>query len=125
MHEFSDEELETLPGRPIAELRKLWEEILGKDPPPCRSGPHVGRMLAWNIQAKKYGGFSKKTERRLKQLGEAFRRNPNHSLSPINDLKPGTILVREWQGVRHRVQVMRDGFAYDGQMFESLSHNRP
>jgi hypothetical protein len=34
---------------------------------------------------------------------------------------PGTVLVREWDRKSHRVMVMPDGFAWNGETFDSLS----
>ena len=36
-------------------------------------------------------------------------------------LTPGTILVREWDRQSQRVMVMADGFAWNGQTYDSLS----
>lgn len=35
--------------------------------------------------------------------------------------KPGTLLVREWNGELQRVMVLQEGFAWNGQTFDSLS----
>ena len=37
------------------------------------------------------------------------------------ELKPGTILTREWNGQIHRVMVVDDGFAWNGKTYDSLS----
>ncbi len=37
------------------------------------------------------------------------------------ELKPGTILLREWHGVNHRVAVLGGGVEYRGQRYRSLS----
>jgi Protein of unknown function (DUF2924) len=37
------------------------------------------------------------------------------------ELRPGTVLAREWDGHLQRVMVLADGFAWDGKMFRSLS----
>ena len=37
------------------------------------------------------------------------------------DLTPGTLLVREWDHKSHRVMVLADGFAWNGQSYDSLS----
>jgi hypothetical protein len=37
------------------------------------------------------------------------------------ELTPGTILVREWDRQSQRVMVMSDGFAWNGQTYDSLS----
>ena len=36
-------------------------------------------------------------------------------------LGPGTVLVREWDQRLQRVMVMADGFAWNGQTYDSLS----
>ena len=37
------------------------------------------------------------------------------------DLTPGTLLVREWDHKSHRVMVLADGFAWNGQSYDSLT----
>src|SRR5260370_22520656 len=37
------------------------------------------------------------------------------------ELAPGTVLVREWERQSQRVMVMSDGFAWNGQTYDSLS----
>ena len=37
------------------------------------------------------------------------------------ELKPGTVLGREWYGRMHRVAVLADGFAWNGKSYPSLS----
>ena len=37
------------------------------------------------------------------------------------ELTPGTVLVREWDRQSQRVMVMADGFAWNGQTYDSLS----
>jgi hypothetical protein len=37
------------------------------------------------------------------------------------ELTPGTVLVREWDRRSQRVTVMADGFAWNGQTYDSLS----
>lgn len=37
------------------------------------------------------------------------------------EMKAGTILTREWNGVNHRVIVVEDGFLWEGNKYKSLS----
>jgi hypothetical protein len=39
----------------------------------------------------------------------------------IRHLKPDTVLVREYQGQRHTVTVLPDGFDWQGSTYHSLS----
>jgi len=113
-------EVEGLTRLSISELRAAWSRCLG-EPAPNHGRDLLRRQLAWKLQARAHGGLSSDSRRRIRRLYQTFQENPRFTPSPIFDLHPGTILTREWQGVRHRVQVMHDGFAYAGERFESLS----
>ena len=39
----------------------------------------------------------------------------------VSRLKAGALLVREWKGRLERVMILREGFAWNGQTFGSLS----
>jgi hypothetical protein len=49
------------------------------------------------------------------------RRLARHGGSPRRQLKPGTVLVRDYQGERHTVTVVPDGFDWQGATYTSLS----
>ena len=44
---------------------------------------------------------------------------------PAQALRPGTLLMREWEGVQHRVMALDEGFAWNGSTYRSLSAGRP
>jgi hypothetical protein len=73
----------------------------------------VRHMLAWRIQVAAFGGLDVETRRRLR------RASAPTPLSPAPT--PGTRIAREWKGVAHEVEVVADGFLYDGHRFTSLS----
>ena len=43
------------------------------------------------------------------------------ALPELRAIKPGTLLVREWEGTLERVVVLESGFAWNGVTYESLS----
>ncbi|MBV8320711.1 MAG: DUF2924 domain-containing protein, partial [Hyphomicrobiales bacterium] len=43
-----------------------------------------------------------------------------HGGAPRRRLKPGTVLVRDYQGQRHTVTVVSDGFDWQGATYPSL-----
>jgi len=52
----------------------------------------------------------------------ALRQARGRARPPIPaGLKPGTVLVREWEGTSRRVMVLADGFAWNGGTYPSLS----
>jgi hypothetical protein len=83
-------------------------------------------VLAFRIQADRFGDLDHETRKVLD------RTNANESGSATSDrlmsldqkrtgLTPGTVLVREWDRRSHRVMVLADGFAWNGQTHDSLS----
>jgi Protein of unknown function (DUF2924) len=40
---------------------------------------------------------------------------------PRTELRPGTLLTREWDGHLQRVMVLADGFTWNGKTYPSLS----
>lgn len=113
-------ELEQLASMPIVELRALWRAKF-KAEPPNAFGPDLRRRgLAHRLQVDAYGGLDRATAKLLQQLMAQAGKTPGKIVLPRRT-KPGTILVREWKGQRHRVTVLDDGFAYAGKIFDSPS----
>jgi hypothetical protein len=70
-------------------------------------------MLAWRVQVDREGGLDA-------DLRRALRRPAGVRAAP--EPSSGTRLVREWEGVRHEVNVMSEGgFLYEGDRYRSLS----
>ena len=114
--------LEGLPYLPRSGLVAAWQELFGKTPPKQTSRELLISAIAWGIQARRHGGLKPKVERRLERLAEELKGNGKpHTLHPTPRLRPGTRLVREWQGEAHRVTVLEDGFEYREARYASLS----
>lgn len=105
----------------LGELRDIWRARLGTEPPALRSREIFRRMLAYRLQEAALGGLSAASRRKLDQI-EQRRQSPTAKAPPpIFRLTSGTILTREWKGVRHQVKVAGDGFEHEGQLYKSLS----
>src|SRR5919109_1309567 len=61
-----------------------------------------------------FGGLDRESLRFLDGLAR-------HGGSPRRHLKPGTVLVRDYQGQRHTVTIVSDGFDWQGTTYPSLS----
>jgi hypothetical protein len=106
---------------PIADLRKRYRELFRAEPPKAFGPDLLRRSIAQRIQEKVYGGLSRTTQRLLDQLVKQALAKPNGRLQLPRRIKPGSELVRRWQGKSYRVMVTADGFAYDGKAFSNLS----
>jgi hypothetical protein len=95
-------------------LRRGWRAEFGRTPPTGLSRDLLGRMIAWRLQERAFGGLDRDSLAFLDRLAR-------QSGSRRRQLKPGTVLVREHQGQRHTVTVGRKGFDWQGTTYPSLS----
>jgi hypothetical protein len=114
-------ELDRLAVMPIAQLRVRYREVFRADAPKAFGPDLLRRSIAHRIQEKAYGGLSRSTQRLLDQMMKAFSAKPNGKIVLPRRIKPGSVLVREWKGRSHRVMVLAEGFAYDGDTYSNLS----
>lgn len=102
----------------LERLRQYLRSRFGQ-PPALRSGDLMRRCLAERIQQDVFGR-DRDLERQLDRLAGSFKRSGLVS-KPKAVLKPGAVLVREHDGVRHQVDVLADGFFWNGKHWKSLS----
>ncbi len=118
---IAGEEAIDLEGLSAPEMVKIWEARVGGTPP-CRSQPQLLRLL---LAARLQGGDGDSraglVRKRLVTLAAKFAQDPDHEPSANLGLRPGIELVRIWKGVAHRVQVLPDGFLWNGRKWASLS----
>lgn len=96
------------------ELRSLWVQTFGSDPPSCLTKDLMQRAIAYRVQEQVLGGLSPQARRVLRSYGK-------HGGEGQRPIKTGSLLVREHAGVLHEVRVMPGGFSWQGQTFASLS----
>ena len=116
-----DADLDRVAHARLSELRDIWLERLGHEPPPLRSREIFRRMLAYRLQAAVFGDLSAAARRKLVAIEARRTSPPKKRASPRTRLGAGAILIREWQGVRHEVQVVGDGYVHQGTTYRSLS----
>ena len=121
MEERVAKQLDSLPKMSTAEMGALWRELFGAPPPRKVRRELLIRILAYKIQEQAFGGLSTTTQRRLRQIAVSLE-NANSKLN-VNQLpiKPGTRLIRSWQGKTHTVTIEESGYQYQGSRYRSLS----
>ena len=123
----------------VAELRARYAETFGERP---RSGHRqwLVRRIAWRVQALASGDLSERARMRAQELANDADlrltppRTDNHTImseatrpsAPIDTADsrlpmPGTLITRQYKGRTLVVEVLADGFEYDGKRFPSLS----
>ena len=107
----------------LGDLQARWHTVLGRRPSPHLPRHLLFRVLAYRLQADHFGDLDPESRRLLDGAGspeDAGKRavDPGRLTA---DVRPGTILVREWNGRMQRVTVLPGGFAWNGKIYPSLS----
>lgn len=98
-----------------AALIAAWTGIFGTAVPKGLSQAFLRRFLATEIQARRSGGLPLRVRKALAQEKDREDRSKRSAL------RPGTRLLREWNGVTHVVEVTADGFTWKDTTWGSLS----
>ena len=113
-----EREIGTLADLPRADLIERWQELHRCDPPKGLSVRILASAVAYEMQARVHGKLSQQLRQSLKDNATASPENPD---SAGYALTLGTRLVREWQSMVHVVDVMEEGFRWQGRVWPSLS----
>ena len=113
-----DRQIAELFNRSTQELRLAWRELHRTGPPQGLSRDLLIRALAYELQARAYGGASPALRRLWQSLAEASEKG---AVDRGIVLKAGTTLVRQWRGHTHTVLVSENGFEYEGERYRSLT----
>jgi hypothetical protein len=121
-----EDEIAYLRGLDLNGLRARWQSVL-QSPAPDHLPRHLLlAIIAYRIQADRFGDLDHETRQLLDRTGASESGKAMSARLVTFDQKrsqltPGTVLVREWARRSQRVMVMSDGFAWNGQTYDSLS----
>jgi len=122
-----EDEIAQLRDLDLKGLRVRWQNAFGKPAPEHLTRYLLFRVIAYRLQADRFGDLDAET---LKVLNQAVGQDGSVSAVSKNLARldqrrfaspPGTVLVREWDRKSHRVMVVPDGYAWNGKSFDSLS----
>ncbi|MBZ0153294.1 MAG: DUF2924 domain-containing protein [Planctomycetes bacterium] len=113
-----------------AELAAKFERLHGRKPR-YRSVPWLKKRIAFALQVEALGGLRGRARAELDRLAAEVRIPESAPTAAVtggdaptitnDNLRPGSILTREWRSRQIRVLVTTSGFEFDGQRFGSLS----
>jgi Protein of unknown function (DUF2924) len=117
----SREALTRLPTLDLGALRQQWRSFYKAEAPSHFSRDLLMRAVAYRMQEFALGGLRPEPQRRLRQIVKEFNETGATRMRARPALKPGTRLIREWQGRTYEVLVLDDGFSWQGARYRSLS----
>jgi hypothetical protein len=123
--ELLDHEIARLRGLDVGDLRARWHTVFRRAAPPRLPRHLLFRVLAYRLQADQLGDLDADTRRVLDRIGSGSSEGIGRLVAALNrsrtELRPGTLLTREWDGYLQRVMVLADGFSWNGKTYRSLS----
>jgi Protein of unknown function (DUF2924) len=121
-----EEEIAHLRGLGLKGLRSRWQSVFGGTAPAHLTRHLLFAVIAYRIQVDRFGDLDHATRQFLDRTdAKEAETGMSARLADFDqkrtELTPGTVLVREWDRQSQRVMVMADGFAWNGQTYDSLS----
>jgi hypothetical protein len=120
-----DNEIARLHGLDIGGLRARWHTVFRRRAPPHLPRHLLFRILVYRLQADRLGELNNDSRRLLDRIGSGSAERIDRLVADFNlprtELRPGTLLTREWDGHLQRVMVLADGFSWNGKTYPSLS----
>jgi Protein of unknown function (DUF2924) len=120
-----DNEIARLRGLDVGELRARWHTVFRRAAPPHLPRHLLLRILAYRLQADRLGDLDADTRRLLDRIGSGSPEGIGRLVADLKrsrtELRPGTLLTREWDGHLQQVMVLADGFSWNGKTYPSLS----
>jgi Protein of unknown function (DUF2924) len=119
-HEALVAEIASLSDLGTDGLRERWKAICGKASSLEIGRSFLTRAIAYRLQERTHGGLEPPTCRLLaRAVNETQPRRSSKTQTRM--AQSGTILIREWQGIAHRVTMLDDGASFNGKRYHSLS----
>jgi hypothetical protein len=123
--EALDNEIARLRGLDVGQLRARWHTVFRRRAPPHLPRHLLFRILAYRLQADRLGDLDADTRRLLDRIGSGSLDETDRLVADLHrsrtELRPGTLLTREWDGHLQQVMVLADGFCWNGKTYSSLS----
>jgi hypothetical protein len=120
-----EDEIAHLRGLDLRGLRARWQSIFQRQAPAHLTRHLLFAVIAYRLQADRFGDLDHATkqvlDRTIAKAGPTMSSRLTSFDQKRTELAPGTVLVREWDRQSQRVMVMADGFAWNGQTYDSLS----
>ncbi len=116
-----EREIDALADLTRIELVEHWRAHYRSVSPKGISRRLLIRGIAYEMQAKRYGGLKPTPDRRLQMIANGTANGDRGGRKATPRLQPGARLVREWYGANHVVEVIEGGFIWNGNRHRSLS----
>jgi Protein of unknown function (DUF2924) len=109
-------EISRIASLAMDDLKAAWSAEFRKSPPGGLPRDLLVRTLAWRLQDRAFGGHDRETVKLLDACAQGKGRD-----ALFRKLMSGTVLAREYGGVRHTVTIVEGAFLWQDQRYSNLS----
>ena len=126
-----------LKEKTLDELKAKYEELFPGQKAPSNNKVFLWRKIAYRIQELEHGDSSTENQSKIQELIQQYDPINNKTLRPDaateNQLRkqnlnrdrrlpiPGTVIIKEYKGIKLEVKVLESGFEYNNKTYKSLS----
>jgi hypothetical protein len=137
MKEAINAKIAALKNKAIPELQKKFEELFQGQKASSDNKVYLVRRIAYRLQEMECGGLSQKAQNRLKELIGLYDPVNNKTIRPKVSVEtqtrtktrgrdtrlpiPGTIITKNYKGMKIQVKVLEKGFEYEGKIYKHLT----
>jgi hypothetical protein len=137
MKETIEVKIAALKNKTIPELQKEFEALFDNQKASSDNKVYLVRRIAYRMQELEYGGLSQKAQNRLKELIGLYDPVNNKTIRPKVSVEtqartksrdrdtrlpiPGTIIMKNYKGMKIQVKVLEKGFEYEGKVYKHLT----
>jgi hypothetical protein len=105
----------------VKELKRLWREKNGLEPPSHMKKSTLVERLAYFLQEQAFGKLPEEDRQQLEVYAQRFEKG-EPLIPPVCELAHGMILTREYNGRKHSVKILEsEKVEYNGKVYSSLS----
>jgi len=121
----------------LGELKTKYEELFPAQKAPSNNKVFLWRKITYRLQELEYGGISAEAQSKIQQLIQQYDPINNKALRPDaaiekqpkkKDLSrdkrlpiPGTVITKEYKGIKLQIKILGAGFEYNGKIYKSLT----
>ena len=126
-----------LKKKSLGELQVKYKELFPSQNVPSNNKVFLWRKIAYRLQELKYGGISAETQSKIQQLIQHYDPINNKVLRPDTSTVsrpkkqglsrdkrlpiPGTVIIKEYKGIKFEIKALESGFEYHNKVYKSLT----
>jgi hypothetical protein len=126
-----------LKEKSLDELRAKYEELFPGQQAPSNNKVFLWRKIAYRIQELEHGSASTENQSKIQELIQQYDPINNKALRPDTTSEnqpkkqrlsrdkrlpiPGTVIIKEYKGIKLEVKVLESGFEYNNKTYKSLT----